>query len=809
MEEAAKNHKKIASNIRELVVNPFSRWCESHAARVQNSQDDLQARIKLHDRQAEYVRKFRSQYYNKCRLVEDLEEEDKLAFQDPQVESVSPKGKGKDIPVINEPEPLEDEEPVDIGDQIYYPEQVKKILIHMLENIKVSETKVPILGTYQNVSIGSDITEYIQKHMSATNVSHAEKIGQDLVDNGFLRLVGNVGSTFANSSRMYYQWRPKVFSITGIAEKKQPLNRVLSLGPNGVDSPVGAVGDYLAGWNPLNNPYPNETPSERLRREAHEADERYKASVRKLDALRCNLEEAMVDHLKFMERCELDRLKAIKSVILDFSGAISNVIPSLQSTVDNMMLFQETVQPVGDLRYLLENYRTGQFVPKVQIYENYYNNVDGEITPSPPQAHADIYPGQTFGVDLEARARADRKRVPLIVTTLLTYLDNHYPDLDGDEARRAIWLVDVPLAAIHHLREQINDGNPISHEVLEKYEIPIVASVLKLYFLELPDPVVSSHVYEIIKTIYNSTATEHTESTRVQVIQNTLGQLRLANIATLDAITTHFTRLIELTSADDTYIAALATNLAPCILRPRHETSLTMNERYSFRLIRDLFAHKESIFGELKRASSLAQRDAAAAGPSASSSSSRGRGFSTDERSRREAERERHQAIAASVGNNRSRATSPAPASRIKRERSPHRMSGGAETRFPVAVASPTGTGPNATPAERRSTLSRTSLEVPSGDGGPITAPEGKSNGSVAAAVMALDGPDADSAVSSVDKHDSFGRSARASVARKAAHGGLGRQSLYGKDSAGSLKDSVPAAEEHRGVELTDKPMDD
>jgi hypothetical protein len=312
-----------------------------------------------------------------------LEEEDKLAFQDPQTEpSQSPSGKGKDIPVIKEPEPIDDEEPVDIGDQMYYPEQMKKILTHMLENIKISETKVPILGTYQNVSLGSAITDYIQKHMSATNIAHAEKIGQDLVDNGFLRLVGNVGSTFANSSRMYYQWRPKVFTITGMIEKKQPT-RVMSLGPlgplgpDGVDTPVGAVGEYLAGWNPLNNPYPNETASEKLRREAREADERYKASVRKLDALRCNLEEAMVDHLKFMERCELDRLKAIKSVILDFSGAISNVIPSLQSTVDNMMLFQETVQPLGDLRYLLENYRTGQFVPRVQTYENYYNNVDG------------------------------------------------------------------------------------------------------------------------------------------------------------------------------------------------------------------------------------------------------------------------------------------------------------------------------------------------------------------------------------------------------------------------------------------------
>ena len=85
----------------------------------------------------------------------------------------------------------------------------------------------------------------------------------------------------------------------------------------------------------------------------------------------------MMDHQNFMDRCELDRLNAIKSVIFDFSGAISNVIPSLQSTVDNMMLYQETVQPLGDLRYLLENYRTGAFVPKVQVYDNYYNSVDG------------------------------------------------------------------------------------------------------------------------------------------------------------------------------------------------------------------------------------------------------------------------------------------------------------------------------------------------------------------------------------------------------------------------------------------------
>ncbi|KAF2645444.1 rho-GTPase-activating protein-like protein [Massarina eburnea CBS 473.64] len=743
METAAGSHRKIASNIRELVVSPFARWCEAHAARVQNSQDDLQSRIKLHDRQADAVQKFRSQYYNKCRLVEDLDEEDKLAFQDPQSEvAQSPKMK---VPTIKMSEPEGDDEPIDLGDETYQPEQVKKILAHMLETIKLGEVKVPILGVYQNCSNGADITEYIQKHMNASSISYAERIGQDLIANGFLRLVGNVGNTFANSSRMSYQWKTKVFQMTEIPEKKQALGRSSTTMSNdsfSVDSPVGTVQEYLQGWNPLNNQYPNETPSEKLRREAREADERYKQSVKKLDSLRCNLEEAMIDHLKFMERCELDRLKAIKAVILDFSGAVSNVIPSLQSTVDKMMLFQETVLPLGDLRYLLENYRTGQFIPKVTTYENYYNSVDE----------------QTFGVDLEARARSDRKRVPIIITTILTFLDNHYPDLEGDEARRGIWLVDVPLSQTHNLRASINTGKTFPHEILEKYDIPIVASVLKLYLLELPDSLVSSHVYEIIKTIYSTAAAETEEETRISVIQSTLGQLRLANIASLDAICTHFTRLIELTSADEVYVTALANALAPCVLRPRQESSLTMNERYSYRLIRDLFNHKDAIFGELKRASSLTH---------STSGSSRPRAISTDESNRRANYEERSRAIAAQRS---PRAVSPGPGARgsgsHRRDRS--------QTRFPVNTSSPTET--------RRNT--RNSLEVP----GSVDSPLAEGNGTNGTAAEADAAPPA----------------ARVPLPRKHA-GSLARSN---RDSNGSLR-GISEDGGPRGVQLEDKPMDD
>src|SRR5436305_13232167 len=150
------------------------------------------------------------------------------------------------------------------------------------------------------------------------------------------------------------------------------------------------------------------------------------------------------------------------------------------------------------------------------------------------------------------------------------------------------------------------------------------------------DSLVSSHVYEIIKTIYSTPASESTDSARISVIQNTLGQLRLANIATLDALTTHFTRLIELTSADESYVSALAQTLAPCILRPRVENSLTMGDRHAYRLIRDLFSHKEAIFGELKRASTISQTGPAAGPPP--------RAVLTDESNRRAKEEKRRAA---------------------------------------------------------------------------------------------------------------------------------------------------------------------
>lgn len=226
------------------------------------------------------------------------------------------------------------------------------------------------------------------------------------------------------------------------------------------------------------------------------------------------------------------------------------------------------------------------------------------------------------------------------------------------------------------------------------------------------DSIVSSQSYDIIKTIYdtnidatpNPISSEGPDSApRIKVLQSALGQLRLNNIATLDAITTHFTRLIDLTSADEDYVATLAQTLAPCILRPRTINALTMEERHPYRLIRDLFEHKEAIFGELKR-----QASTGGTGGITPTSSLRNRAVSsTDESSRRAA----MEARARAINDATHRAKSPAPTSRHRRDKSTDGSLGSVGTpgRFPVVVPSHGG--------RVVSQVKRTSLEVPGNTG--------------------------------------------------------------------------------------------
>lgn len=245
-----------------------------------------------------------------------------------------------------------------------------------------------------------------------------------------------------------------------------------------------------------------------------------------------------------------------------------------------------------------------------------------------------------------------------------------------------------------------------------------------------------------------------------------------------------------------------------------------MEEKYSYRLIRDLFAHKDAIFTELKRASALSH---------SVSVDQRPRAVSTDESNRKANMEARNRAILAAGGGggSRSRASSPAPGPRNHRR---DRSSNPPETRFPIQ------TSPTASEARHQcgslGSVARQSLEVP---GTPTPEPQTMENGSSAPLQIITNGSTSSSGTGasgehspympmsatesmgeevnggSVEKRNSLGRTAPGRFAAQRKTGGLARMSLTGtgkRDSLASVT-SDGMVERPVGVSLVDKAMDD
>lgn len=69
--------------------------------------------------------------------------------------------------------------------------------------------------------------------------------------------------------------------------------------------------------------------------------------------------------------------------------------------------------------------------------------------------------------------------------------------------RNKIWIAPLPLDLIHKARNDLNSMmTPITQDVLKKYDIISLASIIRLYLLELPDCLVTYELYEPIKLLY-------------------------------------------------------------------------------------------------------------------------------------------------------------------------------------------------------------------------------------------------------------------------------------------------------------------
>ncbi|CAH00417.1 GTPase-activating protein RGD2 [Kluyveromyces lactis] len=599
MVEEGNHHLKIASTIEMTVLGPFTKWRQEHKQRVQYSEKILKTNARSFLKSKGFVEKLEQTYLNKCRLLEDFK---RSTFNEDELSDAM---KSLDLQREHEAKVLQEKEYQKFGvfggiDYDY--KGIKETLKLLLTKLPKHQYKVPFISfTIENTNSGSEIVAFLMTHMSLKDIDHAELFGQDLLNHGFIKYCNGVGTTFANSKKFQYQWKPYAYKFCNLSTtdaNDDSLNEAESGIVNYFQKmTAGNEATYSSIHQP--NFSDNEKKLYKFVRDVEVSDSKYMKECKKLDSLRCSFEELIVDHYTFMEKCESDRLMAIRKVTLDFCAAIGNTISSMKLTIEKLTDSEALIDPAADLLKTIEENRVGFFQPRVIPYNNYYN----------PGSY------QTFGIDLETRCRSDNRLVPLILSAILLYMDQAYPEMENDYKRAIVWTKPVKLHEVHQLRQLLIKPFKEESEIIEilrskKVEPSTVASVFKIYLLELPKSLITEDAYDILKVLYReyppSDIKEETENQRVRGLTTALSTLSKSNMVTLDVITTHFERLIEIIrmnkSEESQELAenlrdAISQEFANCLIHPILPTA---NE-LGYKVFEDLLRHRKKIFKELKR----------------------------------------------------------------------------------------------------------------------------------------------------------------------------------------------------------------
>ncbi|KAI9254735.1 hypothetical protein EDC94DRAFT_696706 [Helicostylum pulchrum] len=342
-----------------------------------------------------------------------------------------------------------------------------------------------------------------------------------------------------------------------------------------VGNPKGFAG-FLGRWGNSGQ----HMKKEDLVTEMLEADKSYRIAVEKVELMRTQIEQMLFVHYEEMEMLELERIQTIKHVFISVAASLSNTIPRSKETFDNMMLYQETLEPDKDVQFIVEQYRTGQYNPRPVLYENYFDGTAKD---------------QLFGVPLDEITRTQSSLVPQLVSQGLSVIESALLKLH-DEEKRLVWTKSIPLDRIYEARVVINHGK-FTQETLEKFDILLLASLIRVYFMELPECLFTFELYEPCKLLYSSQAKQDKEC-RLVSISKLLATLPTSNYHTLKVMMQHFSRLVQQLEKEKKLSYELAKLFSYILMRPQIESKVSAHERNAQRLIQELIENFDVIFTE-------------------------------------------------------------------------------------------------------------------------------------------------------------------------------------------------------------------
>ncbi|KAF9485462.1 hypothetical protein BDN70DRAFT_847745 [Pholiota conissans] len=490
-------------------------------------------------------------------------------------------------------------QPILLAGLSFTPVAVSQLLSKAATELPLRSVRFPLLGEYHDAFTGEEFVAWLQEHVQGFggSLDLAEEAAMDLTQReGLLRRLGELGNLFEDSEDAWYQFRPKAFELgtdssAGGAHPENLLKKTGNL--------VNLVSKALNANNS------NEPAYIRARHEADEADKAYRIAVRRLDRHRLALEERVEDTLKILQRWESERLRAVKTVLLQYQGTIANLPKSLEPSIERSGTLVASYQPESDLTALIERYRTGPFRPSPQIYESVAHDESDVV----------------FGIDLrkwaeggwytltQGEGATPRETIPPVLTALLLALDAAYERAPNDVEKRKSWIYEVPLGAVHQLRESLNTvspGQPFPQDLISKFDAPVIAACIKLWALELNPPLALYEGWEEFRKLYPTVGGgaapkaegDEGEETHLQLVSAALLKLPKVHLYVLDAILKHLKNLVATTKSEETdevFFTKIALSMGRTILRPKVESELSIQDRHPSLLVLDLLNHYDAL----------------------------------------------------------------------------------------------------------------------------------------------------------------------------------------------------------------------
>uniref|UniRef100_A0A7M5XIR9 Rho GTPase activating protein n=1 Tax=Clytia hemisphaerica TaxID=252671 RepID=A0A7M5XIR9_9CNID len=167
-----------------------------------------------------------------------------------------------------------------------------------------------------------------------------------------------------------------------------------------------------------------------------------------------------------------------------------------------------------------------------------------------------------FGYPLEKLCEREDNLVPRFIVQIVHEVEKRGLDVDG------IYRVSGNLSSVNKLRGLIDNGEMPDYSQPEWNDIHLLTGCLKLYFRELPEPLLPFHLFDRFVGAMKSPF----KPEKLKLMREVVSELKAERKETLNLLLTHFNRVMSMSSKNRMHSQNIAIVFGPTLMWPETDS---------------------------------------------------------------------------------------------------------------------------------------------------------------------------------------------------------------------------------------------